>query len=119
MPICIGRMNSLEEDLRTKAEKVKIIDFAVNRLLKKYPETETVLDKLKSELNSINAIIQKLRSHKTELAKELQEFQEKERKGTIEKCIKLTTGLNSKKTEIKSLEKKGIDRVSFLATEEV
>ena len=40
MPICIGRMNSLEEDLRTKAEKVKIIDPAVNRLLKKQAGTE-------------------------------------------------------------------------------
>jgi len=114
----VARINTLEEELRRKNEELRrkneridILEPAVNRILKnEVRQVEnsdpTDLKKLKSELKSKNLTIKQLKEHKSELANELKELQEKtHEENNTDKCIQLTANVNALKVENKALEK--------------
>ena len=130
----LGRMNTLEDALRQKENRVNILEPLVNKLMKdtkprnvgKVAQDATDnknddqdIKKLKLEIKEKNKKITLLTSHKSELANELKDLQEKnfggQSKDIVDKCIKLTADLSSKKTENKSLEKENKKMVETLA----
>ena len=118
----ISRINTLEEDLKVKAERVNILEPAVNRIMKSKQQglisksDPEELKKCKTEIRSKNQMIKQLQEHKSELANELKDLQEKlYSESNTDKCIKLTADLNATKAENKALEKDKINMKEALA----
>ena len=105
----VGTINTLEEKLKKKTQRVNILEPYVNSLLNKKNEAASINDKdvtvLKNKIKSKNEIIKQLREDKGKLAKELSDLQEKVNSNgdsdIVGKCIKLTTENN----ELKAVKK--------------
>ena len=107
----IARINTVEEDLKRKSDRISILEPAVNRILSKNYKSPPRKDSkevvnYKDEVKAKNQIIKQLNEDKNKLANELKETQEKLHSNMdTDKCIKLTANLNAVKSESKALER--------------
>ena len=116
-----NRIKSLENDLKQKSDRVKILEAFVNKLMAENKVLRTrkgetskakadkTADSLRKELKDKCDKITILTKHKSDLVNELAKCQENMRKeghpDIIEKCIKLTEETTTLKTEVKSLQR--------------
>ena len=113
----LSKVNDLEEYLKREKERVKILEPIVNKYLKKQGVANLTdnendeVKSLKTDLKAKSQLIKELNAHKSELANELKDLQEKANNSdkhdqdALDKCVKLTSEVNIKKSEIKVLDK--------------
>ena len=129
------RINSLEEIAKERSDRVDILEPLTNKLMhenkvlkgnqnakatKEDKKDDEETKKIRKELKTKTQMIKTLNEHKSQLANELKELQEKahgdQNKDVVEKCIKLTNEIASKKTENKTFEKENKKLVETLAS---
>lgn len=126
----LGKLNTLEEVLKKKSDRVRILEPLVNKMMQEAKSTNARASptatndkeetkKLKLEIKAKPQTLKVLSDQKSELANEIRDLQEKanngQNKDVFEKCIKLTTEVNSRKTENKDLEKENKKLIETLS----